>query len=177
MVPAHSTSTSTTGPMEMSITITKHTQRRKSLNLSSLYGQEEPHFVSINPVIKPSTSKGNPGRGQRHSHYQSIAPLSINAVLTQQAQPITSRTCLSGKSLLSTPANLWTALIIIVLYICNKFLVEKLLHTFLTKSEIMEDFWLKSNGSCGLMSCKRISRVSKLVSYFSSVHIPGSWCF
>lgn len=95
---------SSAGPLNISITVTRHSAHmdplstRPSTNYMSTYTFES----SVNKRRSGSAKWYSrrhlrPASGLRQSGGHSIAPLSLNAMMTHQNQPITPKTQLNGK--------------------------------------------------------------------------------
>lgn len=105
------THSSSTGPLDISITVTRHSQSIDPMQTSSIrpttnYTPTYTFEPSLNKRRSGSAISSRrhvrPSSGLRQSGGRSCAPLSLNAMVIHQNQPITQKTRLSGKRLLLT---------------------------------------------------------------------------
>ena len=89
--------------MDISITVTRHSQRDQTMH-DGTHDSCEQHNLIDKPNIPKSemTATASAERSVSRHHYQSIAPLSLNAMVTQQMKPITANTYVVGRKLVFT---------------------------------------------------------------------------
>lgn len=89
--------------MNISITVTRHSQRDQTINDGTHDNCEHHDLIDkLNISKSEMTATTSAERPVNRHHYQSIAPLSLNAMVTQQMKPITANTYVIGRKLVFT---------------------------------------------------------------------------